>query len=98
MNEQKPTVFQLNEFDWWAGYDLESVKSAFLYETGFDEGQLDNPHEVADLDMERLKFVDGDDPINADGTPGGTRSFREQLDLMIARGEQFPCFFASTEY
>jgi len=105
MSEQKPRVFQLNEFDWWAGFDLESVKAAYLKEMGYEDSRLmdvrdafDDPHEVADLDMERLKFVDGDDPINADGTPGGTRSFREQLDLMIAKGEQFPCFFASTEY
>ena len=105
MSEPKPTVFQLNEFDWWAGNDLESVKAAYLKEMGYEDSRLmdvrdafDEPHEVSDLDMERLKFVDGDDPINADGAPGGTRTFREQLNLMIDRGEAFPCFFASTEY
>lgn len=94
----EPKVFQLNHCDWWAGYDLESVKTAYLAEMEFDESEMKNPHEVSDLDMERLKFVDGDDPINADGTLGGTQSFREQLNIMVARGQQFPCYFASTEY
>ena len=39
-------VFRFNLFDWWAGYDLASVRSAYLVETGvtkkeaFDEEEL----------------------------------------------------------
>jgi hypothetical protein len=104
MKEAK--IFQLNYCDWWAGYDLESVMAAYRKE--MTEGHFapcdpnddifDEPHELSDADMERLKFVDGDDPINADGTPGGTRSFREELRRQVERGDEFPCFFASTEY
>jgi hypothetical protein len=102
-------IFQLNDWDWWAGYDLESVKAAYLKELGFTdpwdiENAFDDPHELSDEELDRLKFVDGDDPINEDGTPGGTRTFREQLNRIIAERDAsldaayFPCFFASTEY
>jgi hypothetical protein len=32
-------VFRMNVFDWWAGYDLTSVKSSYLVETGADKEQ-----------------------------------------------------------
>lgn len=44
-------------------------------------------HELSDEELDRLKFVDGDDPINADGTPGGTLTFREALARCVARGD-----------
>lgn len=99
MSEHSVKIFQLNPCDWWAGYDLESVIEEYKLQMDVDDSELKNPHEITDLDMQRLKFVDGDDPINADGTPGGTLSFRDALDQMIALDpNQFPCFFASTEY
>jgi hypothetical protein len=45
-----------------------------------------------------LNFVDGDDPINTDGTVGGILTFRQALARCAARGDSFPQFFASTEY
>src|SRR5580765_4545338 len=30
----KVKIFRLNPFDWWAGYDLKSVKLAYVRETG----------------------------------------------------------------
>lgn len=90
-------VFKLNDCDWWAGSDLDSVVAAYKEQTG-EDAELDNPHELNDAAMHKLKFVDGDDPINADGTPGGEITFRDELDIMIRRGDSFPCFFASTEW
>lgn len=90
-------VFQLNQSDWWAGSDLDSVIAAFRAELGAD-ATIDNPHELSDEELDRLKFVDGDDPINSDGTPGGWRTFREELARSVAVGQTFPCFFASTEW
>jgi hypothetical protein len=95
-------VFRMNDWDWWAG-ETESVTiAAYLEERDFFEGELPtdavkDPRELSDEEMETLKFVDGDDPINADGTPGGTLTFRAALDQMISRGDKFPCYFASTE-
>jgi len=98
-------VYQLNDCDWWAGHDLDSVKLAYARDVGFEtvaEAEAANVfycmHELTAEEMAAQKFVDGDDPINADGTPGGELPFREALQRMIDRGDTFPCFFASTEY
>lgn len=102
MNNSEIKVFQLNEFDWWAGENLESVKADYVSENGLGDDESDrpfvDPHELSDADMDRLHFVDGDEPINEDGTRGGKKTFREELALMVMRGDSFPCFFASTEY
>lgn len=88
-------IFALNDCEWWAGYDIESVKAAFLSQGYGDEGSFDDPRELTDLDMNQLTWVtdlasfpEGDVPI----------TFRERLAQMVADGEAFPCFFASTEY
>lgn len=86
-------IFAINDCEWWAGQDLESVKSAFIAAGYGDESSFDHSREVADPEMQRLTFVD--DLSNPD-SPKST--FRERLDLMIAQGASFPCFFASTEY
>lgn len=96
-------IFKLNDCDWWAGEDLDSVKSAYLREMDITdlqgiESAFDDPRELFDEEMDRLKFVDGDDPINADGTPGGTLTFRAALSRCIERGDTFPQLFASTEF
>jgi hypothetical protein len=57
------------------------------------EDVSDNPHELTEEEMDTLQF--SDEP----GAPAAAkRSFREQLDKLIAEGQTFPCFFASTEY
>lgn len=96
-NEQTVKVFQLNDCDWWAGHDLESAIASFKEEMMTTDDCLRDPHELSSEDMERLKFFDGDDPVNADETPGGILTFRAALDRLIKRGEKFPCFFATTE-
>jgi hypothetical protein len=88
-------VFKLNECDWWAGEDLISVTSAYMKET---DGEVDDFElkELTEEDMNKFKLVDDDGETVGSGTVLGT--FREVLDRMIASGQTFPCFFASTEY
>lgn len=86
-------VFAINDCEWWAGKDLESVKAAFIAQGYGDESSFDDPHEVVDTEMQRLTYVDDLADV---ASPKST--FREHLDLMIARAVEFPCFFASTEY
>jgi hypothetical protein len=58
-------IFKLNDCDWWAGEDLDSVKSAYLSEMDITDPQgiesaFDDPRELFDEEMDQLKF-DGDD-------------------------------------
>jgi hypothetical protein len=52
-------VFRFNLFDWWGAYDLASVKSAYLLQTGvakeeaFDE---DEKEEVQQVAMKKLSI------------------------------------------
>ena len=85
-------VFQLNDCDWWAGYDLESVKKAYVKETGMSlEEAFDDPRELTDEEMDTLKHW-GDEGDNKEPI-----TFRQELDRMIESGFEFPWFFASTE-
>jgi len=94
VNPKKVKVYQLNEYDWWAGYSLESVKKAYIKETGVPEEEaFMDEGEVSDEAMDRFKYWGGEDnlydyPI----------TFREELQHMIDQGIEFPCFFATTEY
>lgn len=89
----RASVFKLNDFEWWAGYDLESVKAKYLEVTGVPEGDaFDEPYE---LDADALtKLIFRQDPYD---THPETRTFREELELMIRSGQEFPCPFACTE-
>lgn len=88
-------VFAMNECDWMASKSLESAVSEYVknYSGGLPEDEAtDNPYELTDEEMDRLKFVDD----NVD--PPAHRTFREHLEKLIAEGQGFPVFFASTEY
>lgn len=86
-------VFAINDCEWWAGRDLESIKAAFIKAGYGDESSFCEPHEVVDPEMNRLTFVDDLSDVNSHKS-----TFQEHLDLMVAQGAEFPCFFASTEY
>lgn len=89
-------VFQLNDYDWWAGATLESVKASYLEWTGVSEAEaFDNPQELTDKEMSTLRFREEDE----DCLPGQeAKTFRQRLNEMVAAGDEFPCFFASTEW
>lgn len=88
-------VFAMNDCDWMAAETLEEATAAYVKDfTGGREEHdvLDNPTELTDVEAE----------------PPVKRTFREQrgrdgqadlqLSKLIAEGQKFPCFFASTEY
>jgi hypothetical protein len=98
-------IFAMNDCDWYAAETLEDALKAMaknLACEATDEGiaemrndfDVDEPVELTDEDMDRLKFREEEE----DGTLGvAMLTFREKLDEMIADGDEFPCFFASTE-
>ena len=88
-------VFQMNDCDWMAARSLEEAVDDYKKNyVGDDEHLIDDPCELSDEAMNRLLYTRTED----DGDPVGKVSFRQQLNLMIAEGQEFPCFFASTEY
>jgi hypothetical protein len=81
-------IFRLNPFDWWAGYDLKSVKLAYLRETG---AVKDAFYEEEELPQEAMKTL----RVYPDPYAKESRTFQEELARMVASGQEFPCYFAS---
>ena len=81
-------IFRLNPFDWWAGYDLKSVKLAYLRETGAAKEAFYEEEELAQGAMQTLRVYPN--PYAKE-----SRTFQEELARMVARGQEFPCHFAS---
>ena len=84
-------VYRLNDCDWWVARTLEEAKADYLDTVGpmSDDEAFDDPHELSDEDMDRLKITDVDDPKATKPT------FREYLKQMAPRA---PGMFASTEW
>ena len=83
-------VFRLNDYDWWVGSDLESVKKSYMEATGLPEDEaFDDAYELTEEEMNKLLYKDED---------GSERTFKEQLNKMIAENQTFPTIFASCEY
>jgi hypothetical protein len=98
-------IFAMNDCDWYAAATPEEAKRYMaenlsyesveaMYADGVIEGE---PCELSDADLDRLKFKDlgEDDSYDPDGEE---QTFRARLAEMVAAGDEFPCFFASTEY
>ena len=88
-------VFAMNDCDWMAGESLESVTELYLkeYAGGLPKDEAcDNPHEVTEHQMDRLRFHDDAE------SPDDYQTFQQRLNFMVRRGDKFPCFFATTEY
>jgi hypothetical protein len=84
-------VFQMGDCDWTAGRSAEEVTAYYTGEMGCDmEG--DAALEITAEQMNSLIFHD------QDVDPSVRRTFKEQLDKMIADGVNFPAFFATTEF
>jgi hypothetical protein len=82
-------IFRLNPFDWWAGYDLTSVKLAYLGETGVaKEKAFDEEEELPQEAMKTLRIYPN--PYAKE-----SRTFQEELARMVAKGQELPCYFAS---
>ena len=90
-------VFAMNDYEWMAGKSLESVTELYLKEYNPDnlsaDEVLDNPHELTEAQMHHLRFHDEEAE-----SPDDYLTFQQELNRRINQGDQFPCFFASTEY
>lgn len=91
-------IFAMNDCDWMAAETLEQAiqeyKANFSGDGfgAFDE--KDSPRELTSEEMDRLMFRE----TGSDDEPLDKKSFRTKLEEMIADGEKFPAFFASTEF
>jgi|SRR5579863_2656276 len=84
----KLKIFRLSPSEWWAGYDLASIRLAYLRETSAENEALD---EVEELPQGALKTL----RIYPNPHARHSRTFEEELAEMAARGQEFPCQFAS---
>ena len=93
---QQIRVFRINDYDWYAGRDLDEVKAFVLEQSGMREDEaFDNPCELSDEAMSKLRFRPTDE---SDLPADSTITFAERLGEMIKDGCEFPAFFASTEW
>lgn len=94
-------VWKINDCEWWAGEgDAEAILAAYMNETGCSRedavgGDTELPELVTDAELDTLLFTDTDEDENAVGEP---RTWRAELERMVAAGVRFPILFASTEY
>jgi hypothetical protein len=97
-------VWQVNDYEWWAGEGLDAIKLAHHTQTGIDpedeeEGGFDSPRLLDDAAMNKLRFCHDDgDPVEIAKYGHTECSFADRLKELEAEGASFPCFFAGTEY
>lgn len=85
-------VFKVNDYEWWAGPDLETIKTAYQDQTGIDpesdEG-FDHPRELGDDEMRRktIWFEEGEEPDSATfrGTLGSHGCTQSRIPLSLCR-------------
>lgn len=84
-------IYALNDAEWWIGPSLEACKEAYSNPDGID----DDAHELSDAELDGLTLtvVDGDEYPT-----GEERSFRQQLEIEMANGGEFPRLFACSDY
>ena len=83
-------VFAMNDCDWMAADTLDEAKALYLKEYGEEVDEDARP--LTDAEMDSLVFVE------TDSLPERRCTFREELERRVASGQEFPQFFASTEY
>ncbi|CAD6366716.1 hypothetical protein SHEWT2_01197 [Shewanella hafniensis] len=88
-------IFAMNECDWWIGESLEECIADYINYTGDPEGASE-PEELTEASLERHTYLDVNE-FDEDGRYI-ERTFKEQLAIEVAKGGNFPRFFASTEY
>jgi hypothetical protein len=87
-------VFRLNDFEWYLAPSLEAAIAEWKEDTGLTDEELDDPRQLSEEDLDRLKFCHTDE----DESPIRTITFRERVAEMIAEGTTGAAFFATTEY
>lgn len=97
-------VFEINDCEWMAGEDLESVIQDYLKNYMSCEDTPENreeycpePCELNDETMDRLHYHDIEGDLAGDGVKK-IYTFREALNKMLENGAKAPFYFASTEF
>lgn len=89
-------IYRLNDYEWWAGPDLESCIRAAMEQSGNErEDVVDEPYELTDEDAAMVNFVDCDEPL-VDGV-APKHSLRQALERAVASGVEFPYMLGCTE-
>lgn len=85
-------IFAMNDCDWVAAETLESAKAYYMKEHsgGLPEDEaMEDPHQITEYEYDNRRFRAKDS--------GDYRTFRQELIRQIKAGDDFPCFFATTE-
>jgi len=97
-------IFKMNDCDWYAGETPEDAIRGMAEWIGYETtpeaiaemcAELTvKPVELSDAELDQTMYeeVDGPMPFSQKLT------FRERLAEMLVDGDEFPSFFASTEY
>lgn len=93
----KINIFNINDVDWYAGETEEQVKKAYYDDNLNIFADFENidiqPKKLTEEQLDSLSYYD-----SLGDSASSSRTFREQLDLLILANTKFPCFFATTEY
>lgn len=103
-------VYQLNDCEWFVARSLDEAKAAGAELWGYDgpdavakaeadgmfgeEKYGDEPSELTEAEMDRMRFSDSDEN---DRPTGKSRTFREELANRVRDGLKKPEYFAGTE-
>jgi len=95
--EMKPVngivIVAMNEWDWYAGKNVEECISQYMNDIGEDYDALDDPHIISEEEAHSLRWLDEDDSSDS------VLTFFEHLQDIVFTNKNFTCtFFASTEY
>ena len=91
----KIRVFRVNDYEWYAAETLKDAVAEAMRLSGLeqDEASDEDAGQIGEGEMDILLFHD--DMCHKDKSK--TRTFREQLKLMVDKKVEFPTFFAGTE-
>jgi hypothetical protein len=91
-------VFRVTEIEWVAARTWEEAKAHYkTFATGFSDRDYDemfedgDPQPMSEEALAKFRYQSDEDSRE-------TISAREQLNRMFTKGEQFPAFFASSEF
>lgn len=87
-------VFQLNDYEWWAGESLADCIAAAREELG-KGSYCDAEDEGVQVSNESMRKLTVHLDEDRQGEPV---TFEARLASMVADGEKFPQLFASTEF
>lgn len=92
-------VFEINDCEWWAGEGSpQEILDAYIKVTGCSHEEStgdveDLPRPLTDEEMDSIKFrLEDEHDVRT------TCTFREYLAQLVEEGQEFPCFFATTEF